>query len=377
MRLAVHFGAMMPFAADLSNLSRRCKYELTVVAHHFRKLQNLVPAGFIYNEAWNSKSQWQSRNAFGITKSVRLAHYGVGVVVTNVVTHSAVRNQTLGYTATVTNFGSTAATFHLTTVLSSWGGTQNRRQSSVTGGDAIANLPLTCAAGAEATMAISADCSFGFTLNTTMADSKLRLRQNHSDDDDADADGDSQLVVDVCGYVAVKGNQLRSRVCLSHPTKPPSGGVDSQAWQYNETSGRLLHLASGKCLQVGSGPRPGATVELSGCAAPHSASQQWNFVHGDGTLRTGLSSMWKWCLAAPRTNSTLGSQHVATWGSARHQAHYPAVPPSRSVTLQAGASATVAVSGIPWSMGNTSYLLHLPSPHAHALHRHSSFCRLE
>ena len=54
-KVAQHFGPMMPFAADLTKMlaqhSSCDDYELTVVAHHFGKLSAVLGVGFIYNEA--------------------------------------------------------------------------------------------------------------------------------------------------------------------------------------------------------------------------------------------------------------------------------------------------------------------------------------
>jgi len=65
-------------------------------------------------------SQWQSRNAFGITKSVRLASYG-SVAVTDIVTHTSVKSGTFGYAAVLSNFGTEPQEFTVSAKITPWG----------------------------------------------------------------------------------------------------------------------------------------------------------------------------------------------------------------------------------------------------------------
>ncbi len=129
-KVAQHFGPMMPFAADITNAvaqhSSCDDYELTVVTHHFRKLSSVLGVGFIYNEAWKDpahnthNSQWQSRNAFGITKSVRMASYG-SIVVADIVTHTSVKSESFGYDAVVANLGTQPQEFTVSAKITAWG----------------------------------------------------------------------------------------------------------------------------------------------------------------------------------------------------------------------------------------------------------------
>lgn len=150
-KVAQHWGPMMPFAADVSKMVRSgCDFELTVVAHHFRKLSAVLGVGFIYNEyvvatryhccpiqstiahfadpslvvdprrPWTNRSQWQSRNAFGITKSVRLAAYNM-TALTDIVTHTSVKKSTFGFDAVLANFGTTRQVFTVSATVTPWG----------------------------------------------------------------------------------------------------------------------------------------------------------------------------------------------------------------------------------------------------------------
>jgi hypothetical protein len=138
-KVAQHWGPMMPFAADVSALAHSsCDLKLTVVAHHFRKLAAVLGVGFIYNEPWMKKSQWQSRNAFGITKSIRLAAYGLAAV-TDVVTHTLVSSTSFGFEAVVANFATTPQDFTVSATIKPWGGGTMRQV-----GEAVAfpSLPV-------------------------------------------------------------------------------------------------------------------------------------------------------------------------------------------------------------------------------------------
>jgi len=115
----------------------------------------VLGVGFIYNEAWKDlahntrSSQWQSRNAFGITKSVRLASYGA-VAVTDVVTHTSVSHQTFSYDAVLTNFGTETQEYTITAAITAWQPPPAASTSKVTsdftpprtmGGSHVVNFP--------------------------------------------------------------------------------------------------------------------------------------------------------------------------------------------------------------------------------------------
>eukprot|EP01050_Picozoa_sp_SAG11_P003940 SAG11_NODE_237_length_11835_cov_11.023347_4_plen_1312_part_00 len=123
-KVAQHWGPMMPFAADVSHsVHSSCDLEITVVAHHFRKLAAVLGVGFIYNEPWVHRSQWQSRNAFGITKSIRLAAYGVAAI-TDVVTHTSVSESSFGFDAMLANFATTTQEVKVLATIKPWGATR-------------------------------------------------------------------------------------------------------------------------------------------------------------------------------------------------------------------------------------------------------------
>ena len=142
----------MPFAADLgAAIKGGCEYRVTVVAHHFKKLSAVLGVGFIYNEPWTHRSQWQSRNAFGITKSIRLASYGAAAV-TDVVTHTSVAKATFGFDAVVANFGSEARQFKVSAAIAAWNGSKALGMPM-----AFPSLPMQTvrvAAGANATVSV-------------------------------------------------------------------------------------------------------------------------------------------------------------------------------------------------------------------------------
>lgn len=127
--LGRHFGAMMPFAVDVSSLwvSAPINVTLQVVAFHWRALQNDVPAGFIYEEAWQWKppgAGWYSRNAFGITKFVRAAEYPV-LAITDTVVHTSVTRQELTFELTVANHGTEPLSVDVSGSIAPWGATSN------------------------------------------------------------------------------------------------------------------------------------------------------------------------------------------------------------------------------------------------------------
>ena len=136
-KVAQHWGPMMPFAADVSaQAGSGCDLELTVVAHHFGKLTAVLGVGFIYNEPWMHKSQWQSRNAFGITKSIRLAAYGVAAV-TDVVTHTSVSELSFGFDAVLSNFATTTQEVTVSATIKPWGATREADKAA-----AFPSLPV-------------------------------------------------------------------------------------------------------------------------------------------------------------------------------------------------------------------------------------------
>lgn len=139
MLLGRHYGAMMPFSVDLSPLGPQLRTALatdpaagstagseimlTVVAFPPRAVP-WTPAGFIYPEAWKynettKQPQWASKNAFGITKFVRLALYS-SVVVTDVVVYTSVARDTVGFAVTIANYGTTALDLVLTGKFAAW-----------------------------------------------------------------------------------------------------------------------------------------------------------------------------------------------------------------------------------------------------------------
>lgn len=152
--------------------------------------------------------------------------------------------------------------------------------------------------GAESSLVVSSNCSFGWIHNAT--DRKWRSTGNHSLVLNVDCEG--------AWPNCATGSTERTHICADvlrapwtpHPAPP---AVDNQAWSLNQTSGEMVADASGKCMEVctrggtvgGCDGKDGSIAQLAPCTG--TAKQRWAHDARTGVIRSTTSPSL--CLTPP------------------------------------------------------------------------------